>query len=156
MLLSLQAASRRAGVAPLPWLVEAAVGLFDRAVADGWDEQRGGFVYTTDWNGVPVVQERFHWVVAEAIGVAAALRQVLPGQPRYELWYDAFWDYARRVFIDQAGGVSWVHEVDDQGRPATRTWAGRPDTYHALQATLIPRLPLAPTLATALRDGLLA
>jgi hypothetical protein len=35
-------------------------------------------------------------------------------------------------------------------------WTGKPDTYHALQATLIPRLPLTPTLAAALRDGELA
>ena len=39
---------------------------------------------------------------------------------------------------------------------ASLTWAGKPDTYHAFQATLIPRLPLAPTLAEALRRGLLA
>ena len=35
------------------------------------------------------------------------------------------------------------------------TWQGKPDVYHAFQATLIPRLPLSPTLAAALRDGLL-
>ncbi len=35
------------------------------------------------------------------------------------------------------------------------TWNGKPDTYHAFQATLIPRLPLTPALAPALRDGLL-
>jgi hypothetical protein len=34
-------------------------------------------------------------------------------------------------------------------------WEGKPDTYHALQATLIPRLPLAPALASALAAGLL-
>ena len=34
-------------------------------------------------------------------------------------------------------------------------WNGKPDTYHAFQATLIPRLPLMLTLAAALRDGLL-
>jgi len=32
-----------------------------------------------------------------------------------------------------------------------RTWQGRPDVYHALQATLIPGLPLRPSLAGALR-----
>jgi sulfoquinovose isomerase len=156
LLLHLDAATRRAGLAAPEWLVPAAVSLFDRALADGWDDQRGGFVYTTDWNGVPVVQERFHWVVAEAIAVAAALREALPGEGRYDVWYQVFWDYARRSFVDPAGGIGWQHEVDADGTPAARTWTGRPDIYHALQATLIPRLPLAPTLATALRDGLLA
>ena len=42
-----------------------------------------------------------------------------------------------------------------QNRPSGTVWKGKPDTYHAFQATLIPRLPLTPTLAAALRDGLL-
>ena len=37
-----------------------------------------------------------------------------------------------------------------------RTWCGKPDVYHALQATLLPRLPIAPSIAGALRDGLLS
>ncbi len=36
------------------------------------------------------------------------------------------------------------------GRRAT-VWDGKPDVYHALQATLIPRFPLAPSLAASLR-----
>jgi hypothetical protein len=31
-------------------------------------------------------------------------------------------------------------------------WAGKPDVYHAYQAVLIPRLPLAAAPAAALRD----
>jgi hypothetical protein len=34
-------------------------------------------------------------------------------------------------------------------------WDGKADAYHALQATLIPRLPAAPSLASALARGLL-
>ncbi|NLT55739.1 MAG: AGE family epimerase/isomerase [Actinomycetales bacterium] len=138
---------------PPSWLVPAAVELFDRAVAEGWDADRGGFVYTTDWDGTPVVTERFHWVVAEAVDTAAALARVT-GEDRFARWYAVFWDYARRVLVEPAG-LGWLHEVDADGRVACRTWEGRPDWYHAVQATLIPRLPLAPTLATALRDGLL-
>ena len=39
--------------------------------------------------------------------------------------------------------------------PSGTVWTGKPDIYHAFQATLVPRLPLTPTLAGALRDGLL-
>ena len=39
--------------------------------------------------------------------------------------------------------------------PGSRTWEGKPDTYHALQATLIPRMPLAPALAAGLARGAL-
>ena len=50
--------------------------LFDRAVADGWHvDGAPGFVYTTDWQGRPVVRQRMHWVVAEGISAAAALHR---------------------------------------------------------------------------------
>jgi mannose/cellobiose epimerase-like protein (N-acyl-D-glucosamine 2-epimerase family) len=135
--------------AGLPWAVPAAKALFERAVADGWDSRRGGFVYTTDWEGTPVVDRRFHWVVAEAIGAAAALARAT-GDPRYQDWFHTFWDYARRTLVEPAG-FGWLHEVDRDGRLSEQTWCGRPDWYHAIQATLIPRLPLAPSLPAALR-----
>ncbi len=62
-------------------------------------------------------------------------------------------DHVAQVFLDAEHG-SWRHELDPHNRPSGMVWSGKPDTYHAFQATL-PRLPLAPTLAAALRDGLL-
>ena len=44
---------------------------------------------------------------------------------------------------------SWHHELDTSNRPQASVWPGKPDLYHAVQATLIPRLPLAPILASA-------
>ena len=71
--LVLQVRAARGDGAP-DWMLPAAEGLFDRAVADGWDADGAeGFVYTTDWDGSPVVRDRMHWVVAEAICAAAAL-----------------------------------------------------------------------------------
>jgi mannose/cellobiose epimerase-like protein (N-acyl-D-glucosamine 2-epimerase family) len=133
------------------WLVPAAVALFDRAVSDGWYAEKGGFAYTTDWDGTPVVERRFHWVVAEAIGVAATLERAT-GDSRFADWYAVFWEYARDVLIEPAG-TGWLHEVDEDGTPVEQTWPGRADWYHAVQATLIPRLPLAPSLATALAES---
>ena len=64
------------GDAAPEWLVETAVELFDRAVTDGWDvDGAPGFVYTTNWAGQPVVRQRMHWVLAEAVAAAAALHQ---------------------------------------------------------------------------------
>jgi hypothetical protein len=58
------------------------------------------------------------------------------------------------VFIDRARG-SWHHELSPANQPSSLTWSGKPDVYHAFQATLVPRLPQAPSFAVALRDGLL-
>ncbi|QAY62784.1 AGE family epimerase/isomerase [Xylanimonas allomyrinae] len=141
-------------VAPDTRLTAAAVALFDRAVADGWAaDGADGFVYTTDWSGAPVVRTRMHWVVAEAIAAASALF-ARTGEARFADWYATWWDYADRFLLDRERG-SWVHELDQANRAASSVWPGKPDVYHALQATLIPRLPLAPTLARALREGAL-
>jgi mannose/cellobiose epimerase-like protein (N-acyl-D-glucosamine 2-epimerase family) len=45
---------------PPAWLLEAARGLFARALRDGWEEPPGGIVYTTDLHGAPVVGARDH------------------------------------------------------------------------------------------------
>ena len=113
-----------------------------------------GFVCTVDWSGSPVVRERMHWVAAEATATAAALHAAT-GEPEYDAWYRTWWQHVADHFRDTEHG-SWHHELATDLTPSTVTWAGKPDTYHAFQATLIPRLPLAPTLAAALRDGLLA
>lgn len=136
------------------WLLDDAVALFDAAVREGWAvDGADGFVYTVDWEGTPVVRERMHWVAAEATATAAALRSAT-GDPSYTAWYATWWDHLAEAFIDRDLG-SWRHELDMHNRPSGVVWNGKPDTYHAFQATLIPRLPLAPTLAAALRDGLL-
>jgi len=136
------------------WLLDDAVELFDASVREGWAvDGHEGFVYTVDWSGTPVVHERMHWVAAEATATAASL-SAATGDPAYEAWYETWWNHIADVFLDRELG-SWRHELDPTNRPSSEVWKGKPDTYHALQATLIPRLPLTPTLAAALRDGLL-
>lgn len=136
------------------WLRPAAVALYDRALADGWAaDGADGFVYTTDWDSRPVVHDRMHWVVAEAVAAAAVLYRVT-GQRRYAEDYARYWAFAERHLIDRARG-SWFHQLDRSNRPAASVWSGKPDLYHVVQATLLPRLPAAPGLAVALREGLL-
>ncbi|MGA8995661.1 MAG: AGE family epimerase/isomerase [Nocardioidaceae bacterium] len=136
------------------WLLDDARSLFDAAVGEGWAvDGADGFVYTVDWSGAPVVRERMHWVAAEATATAAAL-YAATGDPAYERWYTRWWQHVADCFVDRRQG-SWRHELSPSNEPSSATWQGKPDIYHAFQATLIPRLPLSPTLATALRDGLL-
>ena len=134
---------------PPDWLLPAAEALFDRAVTDGWAvDGADGFVYTTDWDGIPVVRDRMHWVVAEAIAAAAALR-TRTGEDRYAELAATWWAYAERYLFDPTYG-SWHHQLDASNHVIHTVWPGKPDLYHAVQATLIPRLPLAPSMATAL------
>ena len=143
------------GTSAPPWLLEDAVSLFDASVREGWAvDGEDGFVYTVDWDGKPVVRERMHWVAAEATATASALHAAT-GDASYDAWYTTWWDHIAEAFLDREQG-SWHHELDPTNQPSATVWTGKPDTYHALQATLIPRLPLTPTLAAALRDGELA
>ena len=132
------------------WLLEGSAAWFDTAVKEGWAvDGRDGFVYTVDWDGAPVVRQRMHWVAAEAIGAAAALWSVT-GEERYADLYEQWWDHVAWAFLDPEQG-SWRHELDAELHPASGTWAGKPDVYHALQATLLPRLPLTPSLAVGVQ-----
>ena len=67
-------------------------------------------------------------------------------------WPETWWAYAERHLIDRERG-SWHHQLDAENRVIGTVWPGKPDLYHAVQATLIPRLPLAPSLAAALAAG---
>ena len=140
-----------AGTAATEHLVEHAVRLVDTAVEHGWaPDGADGFVYTVDWDGTPVVRERMHWVAAEAVAVAAALHTAT-GDERHRVRYEQWWAHVEDWFVDRERG-SWVHERSPTGGPSSSTWEGKPDVYHAVQACLLPRLPLAPALAARLRD----
>ena len=134
---------------PPAWLLSDARSLF-RAATSTWGlDGTDGFVYTVDWEGRPVVRQRMHWVVAEAIGAAAALGEVT-GESSYDRWLERLWEYADRHLVDRDHG-SWHHELGPDNRPAYTVWRGKPDVYHAFQATLLSRLPAAGSLLAALR-----
>ena len=149
LLLNLEAALTRAGLEAPAWLLDDARGLFASACRDAWlADGAPGLVYTLDWQARPVVRARLHWVQAEASAAAAALLR-RTGEPDYEAWYRRFWEFTASHFIDLQEG-SWHHELDTGNRPAASIWPGKPDLYHAYQAVLLPRVALAPSLATAL------
>jgi mannose/cellobiose epimerase-like protein (N-acyl-D-glucosamine 2-epimerase family) len=140
-------------VSPPGWLVEDARGLFDAAVRSGWSvDGEPGFVYTVDWERRPVVRSRMHWVHAEALAAAAALHR-RTGETSYAAWQQRFEDYIDGFLVDREHG-SWHHELDEHNRPASRTWQGKPDVYHAYQALLLARMPLAPVLSVQLAAAL--
>ena len=62
-----------ATAATLSDMPTTALTLFDRAMADGWARDGApGIVYTTDFSGEPIVHERMHWTVCEALAASAA------------------------------------------------------------------------------------
>jgi len=128
------------------WRAEAAEHLFARAVDDALEE--GALLpYTTDWEGTPVVAERFHWVMAEAVQAAEVLAATT-GRAAYADLAHRWWSEIADHLIDHDG--SWRHELSATLAPSSRTWRGRPDAYHGVNALTCPDLPLSPTAAVAL------
>ena len=130
----------------LPFYLDAAANLYRRAVADGWNADGApGLVYTTDWDGTPVVHDRMHWTLAEAINTSATLRQ-LTGEQAYADDYARFLQYLDEKVIDHQNG-SWFHQLDQHNELLTTVWPGKSDLYHALQAMLIPYAPVGISIA---------
>ncbi|MGC0142160.1 AGE family epimerase/isomerase [Pseudactinotalea sp. Z1732] len=130
-------------------LTAAAERLFHRAVTDAWAvDGEQGFVYTVDWQGEPIVRNRLHWVLCEALAAASVLGQTTQ-LLEYPTWLQRWWRYAREHHIDTVGG-SWHHELGPDLTPSTRIRPGKADIYHAVQACLLPVLLPARSLAGAL------
>ena len=131
--------------------IEVAEKLYDRAVSDAWNADGApGICYTTDWDGKPVVHDRMHWTLAEAINTSSVLYRVSVAKAkegdssvksdqvkRYAHDYEMFMKYLDECVIDHKNG-SWFHQLDRDNKVIGTVWPGKSDLYHAVQATLIP------------------
>ncbi|MCD7954319.1 MAG: AGE family epimerase/isomerase [Lachnospiraceae bacterium] len=133
--------------------IEAAEKLYHRAIADAWNvDGAPGIVYTTDWEGRPVVHDRMHWTLAEAINTSAVLYRAT-SKAEYAQDYAQFLQYLDEKVLDHVNG-SWFHQLDRNNQVIGTVWPGKSDLYHALQATLIPYYEPSVSIASAVKKGL--
>jgi sulfoquinovose isomerase len=148
LILEVRNECRSQGIVYPPVFDNAPQHMYRKALAEGWGpDGHPGFVYTVDFKGRPVVRQRMYWVLCEAIGAAATLSHVNHDES-YALDIRDYWSYARTCLIEKPG--QWREELDENSTPSDRTWSGKPDIYHALQAMLIYKLPVGPSFAAAL------
>ncbi|MCG3268277.1 AGE family epimerase/isomerase [Yoonia sp. I 8.24] len=124
---------------PAGGVVNAARNLMQAALDDAWDPERGGLIYTLNHDGTPAIKDRYWWPVTEAIGVLATLIKLDP-TPDDETWYRKLWQFADSHFIDHTRG-GWYPEIDVTGAPTDAQFKGKPDIYHAVQASLFALAP---------------
>ena len=136
----------------LTWLPNCSKALFRQATADGWDNESGGFYYTLDWDGRPMIRDRYWWPCCEGIGAAYFLNKI-DGDRNYEQWYRRIWSFISTYFIDHDNGA-WRAQVDDNLKPNADPFFGKVDIYHSLQACLIPTLPVTGSVTKGLLDRL--
>lgn len=126
---------------PEAWMLDRAKALFAAATDRAWDAEDGGLRYTFAPDGTILDTDRYYWVVAEAIG-AAALLGVETGAETYWSWYDRFWDYADRFFIDHKYG-GWFRILDAKGRKYSDLKSPPSKTdYHPLSACYVAMLAM--------------
>ena len=131
--------------------IAAAEKLYNTAVADAWNcDGAKGIVYTTDWEGKPVVHDRMHWTLAEAINTAAVLYRVT-GKQKYADDYAMYMEYLDETVLDHVNG-SWFHQLDVNNQLMGTVWPGKSDIYHALQAVLIPYSKIDTSIAVAVKE----
>ena len=132
--------------------IDVACKLYERAIADAWNvDGAKGIVYTTDWNGKPVVHDRMHWTLAEAINTSAVLFKVTENK-RYADDYAMFLEYLDETVLDHSCG-SWFHQLDEHNKIKGTVWPGKSDVYHAFQAMLIPYNKVDTSIARAIYDA---
>lgn len=144
------------------WLSEAATEIFERAREDAWRRDGApGFAFTVDWEGKPIIRDRQAWVQFEAIGAAVTMLRAAQQDgasaevvDHYEHCYRAWLDFAYEHFLVRGGRI--VHRLSPETQPLDlENQKLRDSVYHAVQAVLLPRLPLSPVFAMALAQGLL-
>jgi mannose/cellobiose epimerase-like protein (N-acyl-D-glucosamine 2-epimerase family) len=139
LLLTLERASQHAP--ECEWMIPRARELFAQAVRHGWDGEHGGMVYGVAPEGDPARDtvlhvcdgDKYHWVQAESIATAAVLAQ-RTGEGGYWEWYDRFWNYVWRHFVDHRHGA-WFRILAPDNHPITdeKSPAGKVD-YHNMGA----------------------
>lgn len=77
--LQTRAALQQAGEETPSWLWTAAINLINTAWREGWQvDGKPGFIYTADGEtGSPIVTERMHWVVCEAVNALEVVVKIL-------------------------------------------------------------------------------
>ncbi|WP_227356652.1 AGE family epimerase/isomerase [Haladaptatus salinisoli] len=116
------------------WLTTRARELFDLAVELGWDDEHGGFYYTVEADGTPVIADKYGWTVAEAIGAAALLGGI---DDEYLDWYDELWEYAEAHFVNPKYG-NWFERLSrENGRDDPNRGTEVEPGYHPVNNTYV-------------------
>ena len=132
--------------------IEAAKKLYNTAIADAWNRNgKPGIAYTTDWEGVPVVTDRMHWTLAEAINTSAVLYNVTNDE-KFSNDYAEYMEYLDEFVHDKVNG-SWFHQLNENNEVIGTVWPGKSDLYHAFQSTIIPYSDVAVSIAKAVKNN---
>lgn len=120
---------------PSEWLLPTAQHLFRTATERAWDNQNGGFLYSFAPDGSIVDDDKYYWVMAEAVAASAVLF-ARTTDPRYLEWYNRIWDYVWEHMVDHRFGGWYSLLSRDNQRKQPDFSRGKVDFYHQLSACI--------------------
>ncbi|RDI69900.1 AGE family epimerase/isomerase [Halopelagius longus] len=94
------------------WYIDRAERFFEAAVEDGWDDERGGFYYTFDRDGSPIVEDKYTWALEEGLGAAARLGAAT-GDDDYWEWFDTIHAYLDEYATNHSLGIRYERLTPD-------------------------------------------
>ena len=101
--------------------------------------RHGGFFYTLDWPGQPLIRTSCGGRCARGSG-RALLNALRPSDPHRGLVPPAS-GFHRPHALSTTRTAAGIEELEDSAAAHRQLFSGKPDIYHALQACLIPLLP---------------
>ncbi|MCH7345248.1 AGE family epimerase/isomerase [Pelomonas sp. CA6] len=118
---------------PLPWLLERAEALFERAFDKAWDPVHQGLYYGFGPDFAICDERKYHWVQCESLATAALLGH-RTGKPLYWDWYERLWRYCWTHWVDHRHGA-WFRLLSRANVSTTdeKSPAGKVD-YHTTGA----------------------
>ena len=118
---------------PESWRLPAAVRLFEGALENAWDSERGGIYYGFTPDRTICDTDKYFWVQAESIATAARLA-IRTQDSRYWEWYEKLWHYSWENFVDHRYGAWYrILNRDNVKYSDEKSPAGKTD-YHTVGA----------------------
>ena len=103
----------------------------DHVLANGWDEQNGGFFdrgyYFADADSITIISAvKTWWVQAEGLNALLLMAKLFPQEKKYRAAFIKEWEYIKKYLIDHEHG-EWYEEGLDQSpeqvhAPKARDW----------------------------------
>ena len=91
--------------------------MVDHALANGWDDNNGGFYYEgyyyNDVDSCTIINDaKSWWVQAEGLNVLLLMSQLYPGEAKYQSAFLKQWEYIDRFLIDHQHGGWYTAGLD--------------------------------------------